>query len=110
LFREIPLPDPKPAHDVAQIGDNFVLTRELKTDIQLPAVGRPPLKWDDFHVEIAKRVQRGELPSKQEAYISEMQAWCVSRWGQEVGRSTLLQKIKPYYDSFVRSKKSENKP
>lgn len=49
---------------------------------------------------MAGRVQRGPLPAKQEALIAEMQDWCKAKWGLDVGRSTLLQKLKPYYDAF----------
>jgi len=55
---------------------------------------------------MAKRISEGLLPEKQEAGIADMQDWCARRWGKSVGRSTLLQKIKPYYDGFIR--KSEN--
>jgi hypothetical protein len=109
LFKEFPLPDPRPAPEVLQMGDNFVFSGELNTEPVMPSVvGRPPYPWDEFYVEVAKRVKEGKLPEKQEAFISDMQAWCRNRWGQEVGRSTLLQKIKPYYDEFVRQRMSEN--
>ena len=71
-----------------------------------PVVGRPSFRWDEFNVEIAKRARDGSLPDKQEAMIGEMQIWCKKRWDVDVARSTLLQKIKPYYDALVR--KSEN--
>jgi hypothetical protein len=108
LFKEFPLPKPEPALEILQLGDNFVLPEELTTKpLTLPPLGRPPLKWDEFHLEVAKVLKENKLPPKQEAFIGEMQAWCRIHWGQEVGRSTLLQKIKPYYDSFMRSKRSE---
>ena len=68
--------------------------------------GRPAYDWDTFHLQMARRCKEGSLPTKQEALIAEMQAWCLTAWGRSVGRSTLLQKIRPYYDAFVR--KSEN--
>jgi hypothetical protein len=45
------------------------------------ATGRPPFKWDEFHVEIARRLKSTELPAKQEAFIAEMQQWCSQKWG-----------------------------
>jgi hypothetical protein len=109
LIEEFPLPSSRTAKNIAQIGDNFIL---LGDDTKLSAsasriLGRPSLPWDEFHLEIARRLHSGTLPSKQEAFISEMQEWCKRQWEREVARSTLLQKIKPYYDAFLRSKESE---
>jgi hypothetical protein len=109
LFKEFPLPNPEPALGVLQVGDNFVLSEQLTTEpLMLLPRGRPPLKWDEFHLEVAKILKENKLPLKQEAFIDEMQAWCRIHWGQEVGRSTLLQRVKPYYDTFMRAKRSEN--
>ena len=108
LFKAFPLPDPRPASDVLQMGDNFVFSGELREAEPLPVVGRPPYPWEEFHVEVAKRVKEGTLWEKQDAFINDMQGWCRNRWGREVGISTLKQKIKPYYDAFVWQKKSEN--
>ena len=43
---------------------------------------------------------------KQEAFIAEMQQWCRQRWDRDVARSTLLQKVKPYYDALIRKSES----
>ncbi len=51
---------------------------------------------------MAKRLTAKNLPAKQEALIAEMQVWRLHAWGCEVGRSTLLQKIRPYYLAFMR--------
>lgn len=64
--------------------------------------GRRPFDWDGFHLELAKRVRANTFPSKQEALVAEMQAWCERNWGRRVGRSTLVQKIGPYYAAFFR--------
>lgn len=107
LFSEFPIPSSGVARDVKQMGDNFVLldSTQISSGTKL---GRPALKWDEFYLEVAKRLQNGALPQKQESFISEMENWCRNQWGREVARSTLLGKIKPYYDTFVRSKKSKN--
>jgi hypothetical protein len=68
--------------------------------------GRPSFDWDAFHVEVARRIKDGSLPQKQEAFILELQLWCKGNWNRDVGRSTILQKLRPYYDVFVRQ--SEN--
>jgi hypothetical protein len=109
LFKVFPLPEVRPASDVLQMGDNFVFSGELSTEPVMPTLkGRPPYPWDEFHVEVAKRVKQGTLWEKQDAFINDMQEWCRNRWGREVGISTLKQKIKPYYDALVWQQKSEN--
>jgi hypothetical protein len=112
LFKALPLPDSRPASDVVQMGDNFIFSGELREETEMfPLTGRPPvIKWDEFHVEVAKRVKEDMLPEKKEAFIADMQAWCRNRWGREVGRSTVSQKIKPYYDEFMRQRMPENDP
>jgi hypothetical protein len=65
--------------------------------------GRPPYDWDSFHVEVAARIQADGLPAKQEAFIADMQEWCLKEWRCKVGRSTVLQKINPYYVRFVKN-------
>jgi hypothetical protein len=103
LFREFPLPASQDAPGVGKIGDYLILSDEAAGP--LPKSGRPPLPfWDDFHLELAKRVVNGTLRQKQEAFIADMTEWCKDR-GHSPGRSTLLQKIKPYYDEFIRSEK-----
>jgi hypothetical protein len=105
VFPPPPLPE---GSNIAKIGGQWVLPKgvsEISASGRTP--GRPPLKWDEFHLEVAKYVQQGTLPEKQDAFIFTMEQWCKTHWGREVGRSTILQKVKPYYDTFVRSKKSE---
>jgi hypothetical protein len=108
LIEEFPLPSSRTAKNIAQIGDNFMLLDDTKLSASASRLlGRPSLPWDEFFLEIARHLHSGTLPPKQEAFISEMQEWCKRQWEREVARSTLLQKIKPYYDAFVRSKGSE---
>lgn len=101
LLKIFPMSTSVPVQGVFQVGDTLVL-REGETSLPLaaPRRGRRPFNWDEFHIEMAGRVQRGPLPAKQEALIAEMQDWCKAKWGLDVGRSTLLQKLKPYYDAF----------
>jgi hypothetical protein len=81
--------------DCYQIQDRQAVARGTKR-------GRPAFDWDSFHLEMAKRLRVNNLPRKQEALIAEMQVWCLQAWGSDVGRSTLLQKIRPYYSAFMR--------
>jgi hypothetical protein len=65
--------------------------------------GHPSLlAWDRFHLEIAKRLMAGKIPEKQDAFVAEMHEWCRTTLGVKPGESTLKQRIKPYYDTFVR--------
>lgn len=102
LIGQFPLPAPQVVNDVVKIGQDLVLLDGAKVKPKAKS-GRPAFKWEDFHVEVAKRLQKGPLPQKQESFISEMDKWCEIHWGRKVGRSTLLGKIKPYYDAFVRT-------
>lgn len=94
------------AGDVVRVGDGYQFLGTTAISRSSSRRGRPPYDWDAFHLEMAKRCKNGDLPTKQEALIAEMQAWCLAAWGSSVGRSTLLEKIRPYYNAFVRT--SEN--
>lgn len=95
LFASFPPETPRPAN-VVKVADDFVPIERVE-DRKI-ARGRPPYDWDAFHLEIGIRIHKGDLPKKQEALVNEMQAWCRRAWGREVGRSTISQKLKPYYD------------
>lgn len=104
LFQEFPIPKVGNLKQVSQIGDGYVLFDEAGNTVSPPVKsrGRPSLNWEEFGIEMARRLRDGGFPEKQEALIVEMQAWCKACWGVDVGRSTLLQKIKPYYEKLVR--------
>lgn len=68
--------------------------------------GRPPFPWERFHVEVAKLFRDGKMPTKMEAAIAHFIAWFKSELGEEVSRSSISPKLKPYFDELVR-KKSE---
>jgi hypothetical protein len=102
LFCEFPLPTPEDASDVRWIGRYLAASEEYAGPSPR---GRPPFPWDDFHLEVARRLVSGELPNKQYLFEDEMREWCQSHWERKVGESTLRQKISPYYDEFVRSVK-----
>jgi hypothetical protein len=105
LFRAFPAPPLEPSSRVARLGGGYVLLNDTGTalNMQTASRGRPPFPWDDFHVEVARRAAAGQLGTKQEALIEEMSNWCISRWGRSPGRSTISQKLKPYFDVLVRS-------
>ena len=64
---------------------------------------KPP--WDEFHLEVARRLMNGTLGKSQKTFERQMQDWCESRWGRTPKVSTLRQKISPYYIEFIRSEK-----
>jgi hypothetical protein len=99
LFRVFPLPTPEVAISVSKCGDYFVVS----DDVAVPThkSGRPPFPWDEFHLELARRVVKHELYEKQDSVLKAMHDWCESQWGISPGDSTLKQKLKPYYDEFV---------
>jgi len=102
LFEQFP-PPIEPATGVVKVGSAFA--QDPGTNPNPPRViarGRPAADWDAFHLEVTKRLQQGTVPAKQEAFIAEMQEWCRAKWHRNVGRSTLSQKLKPYYDTFIR--------
>jgi hypothetical protein len=106
LLKEFPLPNGEVYGGVIRAGDYLVLTStdEFRGGAK---PGRPSFRWDEFNLEMAKRAKKDLLPIKMEACISEMQEWCKEKWKQDVGRSTLLGKIKPYYDEFMRKSETQ---
>jgi hypothetical protein len=94
-------PEPTQAAGVVRVANDLIAV-ELEDDESKACNlrGRPAFNWDSFHVEIAMRIKSNSFPEKQEALIADMKEWCERHWHHQVGRSTLLQKIKPYYDAL----------
>jgi hypothetical protein len=110
LFEHFPARVERLDQVVGKVGNALVLDDGPRTTAPrgLPR-GRRPMDWDAFHLEVAQRLQEGALPAKQEAFVAEMQDWCRANWRKDVGRSTILSKLKPYYDAFVRTSGKLNK-
>lgn len=104
LFSLFPPPDSTQAKAVQLVAGQYILD-DADTNKILPrsARGRPPKDWESFYIEVMDRVKNGTLPDKQEAFISDMQEWCLRNWGSQVGRSTLLERISPIYKKFGKS-------
>src|SRR5271156_423921 len=66
LFREFPLPASQEA-GVGKIGEYFILTDDGA--IPITKLGRRPLPWDEFHLELARRAVNGTLGDKQDAFL-----------------------------------------
>lgn len=100
LFAAFPPPPEAETKAVKVVAGNYVLDTEYSGAGPLKGrVGRPAHSWDQFLLEVHKRFLDESVPEKQEAFIAQMQEWCKKHWGKEVGRSTILEKVKPYYDS-----------
>ena len=69
-MREFPPRASQPAPDVVRIGYNFIfLGKTIVSSPEIsPVIGRPPLKWDEFNVEITRRILEDALPAKQCAF------------------------------------------
>jgi len=63
LLKEFPLPNGEEYGGVSKAGDYLVLTSqdEIRGG---PKQGRPSFNWVEFHLEMARRVRDGLLPSK----------------------------------------------
>jgi len=106
LFPPPPAEEAKSVHMIA--GQYLLDDEEAERVVAQSKRGRPSKNWDGFYVAVMDRLMAGGLPDKQEAFISEMQDWCVKHWGSSPGRSTILEKISPIYKKFKAVKKSEN--
>jgi len=94
-------PGPRERLVVERVGDTFVLDKAEKVPVGTRR-GRPPYPWDQFHLEVATRLQRNELPSKKEAGIQEFQTWFANELGLHPSRAAIGEKLKPYYDRFLK--------
>jgi hypothetical protein len=92
------------ASGVEGIGANFVFDEASeKPLLSMRLRGRPAFHWDAFHLEVADFVKRGELPAKKEAAIQHFQDWFERTLNQRPSRSSIGEKLKPYYDRFMKS-------
>jgi hypothetical protein len=106
LFNHFP-PRTEISDGVVKIGNAFAQdTNKTTVPTRTMQRGRPSYDWDAFHLEVAKRLLQGNVPAKKEAFVADMQDWCKDNWHREIGRSTVSQKLKPYYDQFIRNSKN----
>lgn len=67
--------------------------------------GRPTKDWDAFYLELSKRLIENSLPAKQSAAAYEFRIWFKDTLGEKVGLSTISEKLKPFYQEFIRRPK-----
>jgi hypothetical protein len=110
MIAAYPIPSSPVIGKVVPVGDFYVLDALDHAELTMPSRrGRPPLPWDRFHLEVAALAKADALPQKKEAAIHQFAEWFRIEFGISVSRSSIGQKLAPYYDRFVRSK-SENSP
>jgi hypothetical protein len=88
---------------VERIGSTFVLSDKAPVAHARAGRGRPPYPWEAFHLQVAGLIRRDELPKKKEAAIEHFQAWFLREHGVVASRSVVGEKLKPYYDRFMKS-------
>jgi hypothetical protein len=87
---------------IIQVGNLFVLEQAVGAEASVSAPrGRPALPWDQFHLEVAALIDARALPQKKESAIQHFENWFRVELGLQVGRSSIGQKLTPYYDRFV---------
>lgn len=87
--------------------DLFIVSEDkvfefVEDDAKNTKPGRPTKNWDAFYLELTDRLMNGRLPKKQSAAAYEMRMWFKDELGEKVGLSTISEKLKPFYDRFMR--------
>jgi len=104
MIELFPLEDAGQSCTVNKLADNYFVTTEASgaSTSNKSRRGRPPLPWEAFHVEVAKKIRDGSMPQKKEAGIAEMQEWSLKHYQKAISRSSIGQKLKPYYDELMK--------
>lgn len=107
LMSVFPSPNSEQAKSVQIVADQYVLNEgDIIKPIPKGNRGRPSKDWDSFYNEVISRIYEDKVPDKQEAFISDMQEWCVEHWGKSPGRSTILEKINKFHNRHVKQLKN----
>ena len=92
------------AGGVERVGENFILNDSSEKPQQSGRLrGRPSFPWDAFHLEVTDLLLRGAMPGKKELAIQHFQDWFEKTLHVRPGRSSIGERLKPYYDRFVKS-------
>jgi hypothetical protein len=98
MLTTYPLPETPTIGAIRKLCDAYIFESADVNDAPREARrGRPSLPWDSFHVEVAARAKAGRLPDKKEAAISELGEWFRDAHGLAVSRTSIGQKLTPYY-------------
>jgi hypothetical protein len=103
IFDLYPIPELLPIGTLRRLNDLYIFDGDEGDDASTKTKrGRPPLPWDRFHLEVAALAKANALPEKKEAAIQHFEAWFKATVGTTAGRSTIGQKLTPYYEKFMR--------
>jgi hypothetical protein len=91
-----------PVSGLERIGGSYVLNERNAGLVAKPQRGRPSYPWDKFNLEVAALLRANALPAKKEAAIQHFQSWFVREFDAQVSRAAIGEKLKPYYDRFMR--------
>jgi hypothetical protein len=94
--------DRESVNGVERVGDVYVIHHRPSMVRKNSVRGRPSYPWESFHIEVAAMVRRDELPAKKEAAIEHFQTWFQKELGIRPSRAAVGDKLKPYYDKFVK--------
>jgi hypothetical protein len=92
-----------------RVWDTFILSEKPNLIRSNLRRGRPPYPWDGFHLELAGLLHRNALPEKKEAAIEYFRNWFDREHGIKASRSVIGEKLKPYYDRFIRESRQKIK-
>lgn len=95
--------EPEDASGVQRIGRALILAeKSSRLKFADRRRGRPPYPWERFYVQVTTALQRNEMPVKKEAAIEYFQEWFQRECGIRPSRSAIGEKLKPYFDKFMR--------
>lgn len=89
---------------ILPVGQSFALSSSVsrRDQYEQNIRGRPPLPWQDFHIEVARMFRDGQMPEKKEAAIAHIQSWFLLKIGKTVSRAAIGERLKPYFDQLVK--------
>lgn len=80
------------------IAGDDIFSAEAPTAQKVTAArGRPSLDWSDFYTEVGRLIREDALPAKKEAGIQYFIEWFLKSKAQQVSRSSVGEKLKPFY-------------
>ena len=91
-----------PVSGLERIGSSYVLNEADVVTVAKSQRGRPSYPWDKFNLEVTALVRANALPPKKEAAIQHFQSWFEREFKAQVSRAAIGEKLKPYYDRFMR--------
>lgn len=88
------------SHESKHLGLVYVAHQGLSSQFSKSRRGRKPYNWEPFYVEVSRLYLAREMPQKKEAAIQYFIDWFKSEYGKRVGRSTIGEKLTPFFRSL----------